>query len=119
MTIQAAREVLQEMIKARSGEQGNVVDALTATIGIFDDYENMKANSGRIMVDLQSFLDADTEQKDKIKLLEQELAYHNQWAKDIAKELGCADAAQYRNDAIEVIRKWRTCVVKGGASCVY
>ena len=51
--------------------------------------------------------------------LEQELAYHNQWAKDIAKELGCADAAQYRNDAIEVIRKWRTCVVEGGASCVY
>ena len=43
----------------------------------------------------------------KRKYMEQseELAFHNQWAKDIAKELGCSDASKYRNDAIEGIRR--------------
>ncbi len=36
---------------------------------------------------------------------ELEIEHHNQWAKDIAKELGCSDASKYRNDAIEAIRQ--------------
>ena len=48
----------------------------------------------------------------KIAELEAELAHHNQWAKDIAKELTCSDATTYRNDAIEGIRQLKAQLAK-------